>query len=90
MSVDGNIAYTGPGGVPFDNVALAMGGPNWRPAWVTYFDDFSFNGSPVPEPSALALLGVGGISLAVFAWRRKAARETANPAAFEQPDAPRS
>jgi hypothetical protein len=71
MSVDGNVIYSGPGGTPFDSVNLEMTGPNWRPACVTYFDDFSFNGSPVPEPSTLALLAIGAVSLLAYAWRRR-------------------
>ncbi len=73
MSVDGIVVYSGPGGTPFDGIYLRMNSPYWRPAWVTYFDDLSFNGDPatVPEPSSVALLGIGAVGLLAYAWRKR-------------------
>lgn len=42
LLVDGVPVYTRGGATPFDQVELSMSGPSWRPAWTTYFDDFSF------------------------------------------------
>ena len=43
--------------------------------------------SVTPEPSTLALLATGAIGLAGYAsWRRTAARKTAKPAAFHEPE----
>jgi hypothetical protein len=42
----------------------------------------------VPEPCTLALLGVGAVSLAGWAWRRRRATRRAKPQAFAQQDAP--
>jgi hypothetical protein len=42
IQLDGVTIYTRSGGTPFDQVALGMSGPSWRPAWVSYFDDFAF------------------------------------------------
>ncbi len=43
----------------------------------------------VPEPSTMALLGGGLLGLLAYGWRRKlAAKTTAKPAAFDQPDVP--
>ncbi len=43
----------------------------------------------VPEPSTLVLLAAGAIGLIGYGWRRRrAARRTAKPAAFEQQDDP--
>ncbi len=48
LAVDGITVYTGAGGVPFNQVKLQMYGPTWRPAWVSYFDDFEF--APFGQP----------------------------------------
>ena len=41
-----------------------------------------------PEPSALVLLAAGTVALVGYSLRRRAARRTANPAAFDPQDAP--
>ncbi|MEZ5963324.1 MAG: hypothetical protein R3F56_05690 [Planctomycetota bacterium] len=53
--VDGIPIHTGPA-VALSHVELFMSGPNWRPAWTTSFDDFTF----IPYlPSSYALFGSG-------------------------------
>ncbi len=58
LLADGTKVYSSPHGQPFDTVNLFLFGPSWRPAWETYFDDFSvtYHSASVPEPGALALL----------------------------------
>src|SRR5207249_9957684 len=46
--IDGQVVYSGPGGVQFDAVHLYMSGPTWRPAFVAYFDVFDITGLPDP------------------------------------------
>jgi hypothetical protein len=62
ISIDGTPVYTGNAGMQFDQIRLQMSGPTWRPAWVSYWDDFST--SPVPEPSTLSFLALAAIALA--------------------------
>lgn len=42
LLIDGTAVYRDAGGHQFDTLGLFMSGPTWRPAWVTYFDDFEF------------------------------------------------
>jgi len=42
LTIDDQVVYTGVGGTPYDEIRLRMEGPSWRPAWVCYYDDFSF------------------------------------------------
>jgi hypothetical protein len=37
----------------------------------TWFDNVSLDASPVPEPSTIALLGIGAINLLACAWRHR-------------------
>ncbi len=46
FSIDGTTIYAGPGGTPFDYFWMYLGGPTWRPASTTYFDDFEFQEAP--------------------------------------------
>lgn len=43
--IDGVTVYTGDGGQPFTETSIAMFGPEYRPAFVSYFDDFSLSTS---------------------------------------------
>jgi len=45
--------------------AGTAGGSDW-----TFYDNFSFTTAPVPEPSTLALAGLGGLSLLLFCRRK--------------------
>ena len=51
-SIDGGQVYSQADQLPFDQVTIQMFGPSWRPAWVSYFDDFSFvESTPVISPT---------------------------------------
>jgi hypothetical protein len=63
--VDGQEVYAGPGG-SFQRIYVSTYGPDWRPVWTSYWDDFQV--SYVPEPATLTLLGLG--SLAMLRLRR--------------------
>lgn len=40
FEIDGQVLYTGPGGMPFDFINIRMSGPDWRPAMSYYWDSF--------------------------------------------------
>jgi hypothetical protein len=71
--------FTGTGSADFtasgsNCVALQMGGGNYSisiPTALGLSMSVSYNYSAVPEPSVLTLLGIGAISLVVYAWRRR-------------------
>jgi hypothetical protein len=42
IMIDGVQVYADGGGHQFDRVRLEIHGPDWRPAWTAYFDDFAF------------------------------------------------
>jgi hypothetical protein len=42
MSIDGQVVHSGSPGIPIRMVSFSMYGPTWRPAWVSYFDDFAW------------------------------------------------
>lgn len=68
FQIDGVTVYTA-AGAPIDHVGLYMFGPAWRPAWVSYFDDFSATTS-VPEPSSVYLAGLAlACSAPAARWR---------------------
>jgi hypothetical protein len=45
----------------YDRIEVDTYGPNWRPGWVSYWDDFQV--SYIPEPATICLLGLGALSL---------------------------
>jgi len=51
LSVDGQVVYFGPGGIPFDYVGIYMSGPSFRPAMTSYFDDFEMSLMPSLGPA---------------------------------------
>jgi len=72
LKIDGSTVYTDSVSSYFGYAGFAMYGPSWRPAYVSYWDDFAV--SQIPEPSTFAiwcLLGVLGIT--VGWWRRRGA-----------------
>ena len=48
---------------------------------------FALNVTPTPEPSTFALFAASAVGLVGYAWRRRAAKRTANPP-FDQHDVP--
>ena len=62
LSVDGITIYSGAGGQPLSDLMIYMGGPSWRPAMTSYFDDFSWTPSSTvgQSNSACASLVVNG------------------------------
>ena len=72
LMVDNTTVYTRAGGTPFTQVMITMNAPYWRPAWTAYYDDFSFQSiAAVPEPSTIALAGIGLACSGLFALRRR-------------------
>jgi hypothetical protein len=54
FQVDGKTVYSTTNAVQVTQVSLLMFGPSWRPAWVSYFDDFSAVFSVPPTVTAPA------------------------------------
>jgi len=71
LSIDQTPVYSGAGGTPITGLQIGEYGPAFRPAWTSYFDDFSATLTPVPEPSTLALGALGILGLRLIR-RRKA------------------
>ncbi len=53
LLIDGTTVYTQAGGTPFTQVLLNMSGPDWDPAWTTYFDDFTYTPSQSVYPTSI-------------------------------------
>lgn len=72
FKIDGNVVFTENSPFAFDGIQFGLSGPFWRPPFTTFYDQFSFSGSPVPEPSSLPAVaaGIG----ALFLCRRFAHR----------------
>lgn len=71
VTLDGNALYSGAGGTTFDAIRIRMYGPTWRPAFTSYWDDFSidaYEASPVPAPGAVLLAGLG---TGLVGWLRR-------------------
>ncbi len=66
LAVDGQEIYRGPGGQPFDQVALRVSGPGGGTIW---FDDFAFEAAP--EPAALRVTSLSSAGL--LTWTNLAA-----------------
>jgi hypothetical protein len=60
ITIDGTVVYTGPGGQPFDQVHMILGGPSGRPAWSAQFDDFQFTPDPGLDVHMYAGLTLSG------------------------------
>lgn len=64
FAIDGVTQFTQAGNYSFDQVAIFISGPGFRPNATFYFDDFSLNVTEVgtvPEPGSAVL--VGGVAL---------------------------
>jgi hypothetical protein len=69
-----------------DGLDQAIFGPtyyNLATSFPAGFDPSEYGLILVPEPSALALLAAGAIGLVGYAWRRRASRTAAKPAAHD-------
>jgi hypothetical protein len=70
LVIDGSTIYTlnwDPGSNANRYICL---GYNTTQGGAMKFDDFSLNG-PLPEPSAIVLVGLGTLSLLAYAWRKR-------------------
>jgi len=63
------LVATSPAGFPgiVDVTVQTVGGTSATSA----ADHFTYGSAPVPEPSTLALLGIGAVSLLAYAWRKQ-------------------
>ena len=52
--------------------AYSVSGGGWVVQSVGNISAYAILGSPVPEPSSIVLLGIGGVSLLAYTWRRHA------------------
>ena len=72
FAIDGVTQFTQAGNYSFDQVAIFISGPGFRPNATFYFDDFSLNVTEVgsvPEPSTWTLL-ISGLAVCAIARRR--------------------
>lgn len=76
-SVDGVQVFQENQGLAVTSLQLFMVGPSFRPAWTSYFDDFSVTeavpNAAVPEPSSVVLFGccLVGLGISRMFGRRK-------------------
>ena len=73
ISIDGTQVYSGEGGHPITLLDFAVVTTSGHPSWSYQFDDFQATLVPVPEPSTVALAGIGAI--VVLARRFRAGRK---------------
>jgi len=54
-----------------DSVGKYIGIEFWAGSTYPHFDDVSLTYTPIPEPTSMTLLGLGGLSLLAYAWRKR-------------------
>jgi hypothetical protein len=72
LRIDGTIIYQDAIASTFHYMGFAMYGPSWRPAFVSYFDDFSLTeASVVPEPASIVTWTMLSLCGLAFTQRRR-------------------